>query len=500
MKRNTLCFLLAALLLVSLSGCAGLGGGPAAQETAAPSAETPAPDEPAGVEITLKGDSISARGKGVNVSGSVVTITKPGEYVVRGTLNDGRLIVNTGGQAGDVLITLDGAELRCSTDSAIYVAQADEVDLILAPGSRNVVVSGTEADAAAHNEQSSGAAIYAEDDLDIKGEGSLEIAGYINNGVTCKDDLCLKGGEITVTATNNGLRASESVQISGGTISVTAGNDGVKSTSAAKEGKGFIEISGGSLTVSCSGDGVSAETELTVSGGSVTVTTTGGELLTSSKGLKAKTGLTVSGGELTISSFDHCLRSAAAMTISGGSITGVSADGKGLSAEGALLITDGALDLTAVSDGVFSEVSLVVQGGTLNIAAGCDGLKAGSKVTGFETPVGELLIEGGEIRVTAGEDPIDAKASLRVNGGSVLAIGTSKVLKNFGGDSAQRFLAWSFSGAKNNTVTISVDSAELMSLTAGYGFNTVLFSAPELTAGSTYTVSNGINSAKLALD
>ena len=500
MKRKTLCFLLAALLLVSLSGCAGLSGRPAATETAAPTAETAAPEEPSGVEITLKGDSISARGRGVNVSGRVVTITKPGEYVLRGTLNDGRVIVNTAGQAGDVILTLDGVEISCLTDSAIYVAQADEVDLLLAAGSRNVVVSGTEADAAAHNEQSNGAAIFAEDDLDIKGDGSLEVTGYINNGITCKDDLCVKGGQLTVKATNNGLRASESVRISGGTVDVTAGNDGIKVTSAAKEGKGFVEISGGSVTVSCVGDGISAETELTVSDGVVNVTASGGDAVTSSKGLKARTALTVSGGELTISSFDHCLRSQGTLTVSGGSILGVSTDGKGLSAEGALLIAEGALDLTAASDGVFSEVSLTVQGGTLAVAAGKDGLKAGSKVTGFETPIGDALIEGGEIRVTAGEDPIDAKASLRVNGGSILAIGTSKVLKSFGADSAQRFLSWSFSGAKQNTVAVSVDSAELMNLVAAYGYNTVLFSSPELQQGSTYTVGNGLNSAKQTLD
>ena len=493
MKKSLFCLLLATLLLFGLSGCSGLPGKPQPSgETAAPSAETEAPVT--GAEITLNGDSASSRARGVSISGGVVTITAPGEYVVRGTLKDGRIIVNTAGKAGDVLLTLDGADVTCLSDSAIYVAQADEVDIVLAPGSRNRVVSGTEADAAAHNEQSNGAAIFSEDDLDIKGEGALEIFGYINNGVTCKDDLCLKGGEITVFAANNGLRASESVQISGGTISVTAGNDGVKATSAAKEGKGFVAISGGSLTVSCPGDGVSAETELTVSDGYVEIRTAGGDAVTSSKGLKAKTGLTVSGGKLVIDSFDHCLRSAADMTIAGGSISAVSADGKGLSAEGALLISGGDLSVWSVSDGVFSEISLVVQGGAISVSAGKDGLKAGSKGTGFEAPVGAISIEGGEIRVSAAEDPIDAKESLRVSGGSILAVGYSKALKSFAADSEQYFLAFSFGGAKQNTVTISESGAELMSLVADYGFNSVLFSSPELRGGASYTVSNGIGS------
>lgn len=502
MKKSVLCLLLIALLLVSLSGCAGLGGKTADPASSAPVAETETPSDPSGTEITLKGDSISVSvlARGVAISGRTVTIAAPGEYVLRGALNDGRVIVNTAGQAGDVVLTLDGAELSCLSDSAIYVAQADEVDLVLAPGSRNVVTSGTEADLAAHNDQSNGAAIFAEDDLDIKGEGSLEIYGYINNGVTCKDDLCVKGGTVSVLAANNGLRGSESVRISGGELTITAGNDGVKATSAAKEGKGFVEISGGSVSVSCPGDAISAETELTVSDGRVSVTTTGGDTLSSSKGLKAKTALTVSGGSILIDSFDHCLRSQGALTVSGGSITAVSSDGKGMSAEGALTVSGGEIAVTAMTDGVFSEVSLSVQGGALSVSAGGDGLKAGSKGTGFEAPVGAVSIEGGEIHVTAAEDPIDAKASLKVSGGSILAVGTSKVLKSFDADSAQPFLTWSFSGARQNTVSVSADSAELMSLVAEYGFNTVLYSAPELNHGSRYTVSNGISGATLLLD
>lgn len=503
MKKSSLCLLLAVLLLWSLAGCAGpaIGGQtPAASDTTAAPAATETAEEPTGAEITLEGDRVNTRAKGVNVSGRVVTITRPGEYVLRGTLNDGRVIVNTAGQAGDVVLTLDGVEISCLTDSAIYVAQADEVDLVLAAGSRNTVTSGTEADAASYDEQRNGAAIFAEDDLDIKGEGSLEIFGYLNNGVTCKDDLCLKGGSVTVTAANNGLRGAESVQISGGEITVSAGNDAIKSTSAAKEGKGFVEITDGGVTVRCPGDGISAETELTVSGGRLDITTTGGEGLTSSKGLKAATALTVSGGEITVDSFDHCLRSAGTLTVSDGSLTLSSADGKGLSAEGAMTVSGGTLGVAAMSDGLFSEVSLTVSGGSLTVAAGGDGLKAGSKVTGFETPVGDMSIEGGELRVSAGEDPIDAKASLKVSGGSILAAGTSKRVKSFGSDSTQPFLAWSFTGARQSTVSVTVDSAELMSLTAAYGYNTVLYSAPELSQGKTYTVSSGISSAKQTLN
>ena len=48
-------------------------------------------------------------------------------------------------------------------------------------------------DLAAYDGTQDGAALYAEDDLKLSGEGELEILGYLNNGLTCKDDLDIEG-------------------------------------------------------------------------------------------------------------------------------------------------------------------------------------------------------------------------------------------------------------------------------------------------------------------
>lgn len=436
--KKALSVLLAALLLAALCGCTDIVIG------ASNDGSTGAGGSDERV-ITLNGDSASYPGGGVSVNGSVVTISAPGEYTVRGTLDDGRIIIDTGENTGNVYLTLDGADITCLTDSAIYVAQAKNVDIILAAGSVNRVASGTETDLATFNAlTASGAAIYAKDDLDIKGDGSLEIYGYLNNGVTCKDDLAVKGGSLRIVAANNGLRGSESVCISGGSVSISAGNDGVKSTSAKKEGKGFVEISGGELTVACGGDGVSAETELTVSGGSISVLTTGDPGYVSCKGLKAKTGLSVTGGELTVQSADHAVYSAEDMTI---------------------------------------------EGGVIHAVSGGDGLHAGKKGTGFEAATGVVTINGGQLYVSAQGDPIDAKGALIVNGGELLALGNSKSVKGFSDSSAQASLTLSADGAGGKTASIQ-DAAgvELASLQASYAFHTVLYSSPALNADGSYRV------------
>ena len=442
--------------------------------------------------IVLNGDSAKYAGGGVSINGSTVTISAPGEYTVTGTLNDGRIIINTGENPGDVTLTLDGASITCLTDSAIYVAQAKNVDLVLAPDSHNTVTSGSQADYDKADGTASGAAIYAEDDLDIKGDGSLQVYGYINNGITCKDDLDIKGGSIAVLAANNGVRGSESVSITGGSLSVVAKNDGIKSTVADKAEKGFVEISGGDIVITAEGDGISAETWLNISGGNITVSTTGDPGVVSSKGIKANTGFEVSGGSINVTSTGHALKSSAGMTLSGGSFTLNSTDGKGISADADVTITGGNYNVSSIDDGIESATAVTLEGGDFNITAGNDGLKAGEKGTGFEAKVGAVTINGGSLTISAYADPIDAKAQLLVNGGSVLAVGSSKSIKSFSGDSAQTFIACSLSGGANDTVSVkTTDGSELASMITGYSFNTVLFSAPGLTAGSEYTVSAG---------
>jgi len=449
--KKLFALLLAAALLAGLAGCGDVVIGAAHDgSTGAGTADS----GEAGV-ISLNGDSARYPGGGVSVSGGVVTIAAPGEYILRGTLSDGRIIVNTGENPGDVILTLDGADITCLTDSAIYVAQARNVDLVLAPGSVNRVVSGTQADLAAYDPlTASGAAIYAEDDLDIKGEGSLEVYGYFNNGITCKDDLDIKGGTLQVFAANNGIRASESVSVTGGSVTVSAGNDGIKTTSAAKEGKGFVEILGGTIEIDCGGDGISAETELRIGGGEITIRTQGDPESVSCKGLKAKTDLIISGGVIRIDAADI-----------------------GVKAEQTLSITDGQLE----------------------VCAGEDGLRAGSGGTGFAAAVGRVEISGGTVFVSAGDDPIDARAELLVTGGTVLACGSSKTLKSFSAASTQPFLAAAARGTAGDRLRVTDEGgAELAALDAGHAYTTVLFSSPELAAGANYTIHAGSGSVTAA--
>ena len=225
-----------------------------------------------GRTITLNGDSATFRGSGIAVNGSEITLTEPGEFVVTGKLNNGRIVINTGSSEEKISVVLNGADLTCLDGPAIYVVQAEKVRLCMAEGTENTVTSGTEELMETHDDSRSGAAIFAEDDIDIKGPGKLTVYGYLNNGITCKDDIDLDGGTLEIHAANNGIKGSESIEVNDGSITITCGNDGLKATST-KIGKGYVEINGGSLTIYCEGNGISTASDFVMTGGNTEIYT-----------------------------------------------------------------------------------------------------------------------------------------------------------------------------------------------------------------------------------
>ena len=438
-------------------------------------------------KIVFTGDSARISGGGASANGAVITISAAGAYALSGKLDDGQIVVDTGDDPGLVTLFLDNADISNSADSAILVSQAREVTLYTVKDSDNYISSGSGDLLAAADENASGAAIFSEDDLTLNGEGDLTISGYINNAVTCKDDLEVSGGALTLNAANNGLRGSESVTISGGDISIAAVNDAVKSTSSKKEGKGYVEISGGKLTADVKGDGVSAETVLKISGGELVILTQQqGDK--SCKGLKAIQGLTVSGGSITVTAADHALHCDAGIEISGGTVAAESLGGKAMAAHGEIAVSGGALTLIAADDGMDTPGNITVSGGLIDITAGKNGIKAGDSVTG----AGFVTVKDGTITIMAASDGVDAQSSLVMEGGTLLSLGSSKRMKGFSESSTQPYLEAELTANKGDALSILSGGRTLAEyMLPLYGYNTVLFSSPELATGSSYTLNFG---------
>lgn len=355
--------------------------------------------------ITLSPDGSTSTDASVRIDGQTVTITQAGTYQIAGTLGDGALIVESTENA-KITLVLGGVSIKNSTGAAIQIATADDVTIELAEGTTNVLQSGEEVDiaAATEGEEASGGALQSKVDLKIKGKGSLNVLGYLNNGIHCTKDLKIKNGNISVTALGHGIKGKNSVTVSGGTVTVTSGKDGITSDETENEEKGFVTIEDGEIIITSAGDGVSAETTLTVTGGVISIISGGGSAnaqqktdnmrgwwdfdnsasdddSVSCKGLKAGKALVISGGSITIDAQDDALHTDGDMTISGGECI-LSTGDDGAHAALSLTVLDGKITVLTSYEGLEAN-QITLAGGDLDITATDDGINANGGSNGF---------------------------------------------------------------------------------------------------------------------
>lgn len=405
-------------------------------------------------EIILDGDTIVFTGSGATVDGSVITITLAGTYGIRGTLNDGQILVDTKDEDA-VKLVLNGAEIASSTSAPIYLINAEKTVITLAAGTSNSVTDGSSYVLADEESNEPNAAIFANDDLTINGSGSLTVNANYNNGIASDDDLKITGGDITVIAVNDGIKGKDSVEIKDGVITVEAGGDGIQSSNDGDSEKGYIYIESGTINITAGLDGIQAETSIAIEDGDFTITTGGGSANSSSKGgnwgnwgsnnntndadstdsakgIKAAIDVTISGGSFKIDSSDDSIHSNNSLTINGGDFILTSGD-DGMHSDTSLVINGGKLDITKSYEGIES-ASITINDGTLaivssddgiNIAGGNDGSAMGRPGQNSFSASGSyyLALNGGYITVDAMGDGIDSNGTIDMTGGVVLVNG-----------------------------------------------------------------------------
>ena len=405
------------------------------------------------------------------VTDSVLTISAEGVYELTGTLKDGQIRINT---EGKIQLVLNNADISCSTGSAIYIENAKKVFITLADGSENTVSDGT----GYSDETTDGSAIYSSDSLTINGTGSLTVNGNEDEGITCKDDLAVTAGNITVNSVGTGIKGKDYIAVYDGTISITSGGDGLKASNSTDEGMGFIYIRNGSFTIDAQEDGMQAESEIIIENGEFDITSGGGtanaqekhddfgmmpgnggfgggrggwnmqnsdnadvpsgdasentasaetaieEDTISIKGIKAGSMLYISGGSLTLNTADDALHSNQSLYITGGEFHIASGD-KGIHADADLTVSGGIVNITQSYEGIEAS-DILVSGGTINLNSSDDGFNAsdGSEQGAMGNAVScSLEISGGYVYVNADGDGLDSNGSMTISGGTVLVDG-----------------------------------------------------------------------------
>lgn len=200
-----------------------------------PSADTPSePDDVTSTEeenvvsgiIDL--NTLSFEGEGITVSGSTVTITGEGTYVLSGNLT-GMVEVNT---LAKVKLKLNGVSINNPYGPAILCTDAKKLTITNVSGTVNYLSDGV-------NDTYDGC-ICSNDTLELKGSGTMELTAYNRHGISSDDDIIIKNGTITINANKTGLMANDDITISGGTLRITSNTNAIKS-------KGTLNISGGTI-------------------------------------------------------------------------------------------------------------------------------------------------------------------------------------------------------------------------------------------------------------
>ena len=361
-------------------------------------------DESKAVSITLNGNSAACDGSGVEIDGSVVTITAEGVYVLSGTLDDGCIVVNAT-KDEKVQLVLDGVTITSSGFAPIYVKQADKVFVTLADGSLNTLTNGGSFTAIDENDVD--AVIFSKDDLTLNGTGSLIVNSPAGHGVVGKDEVTITGGSYEITAAKTAISANDVLAVADGAFQLTAGTNGMRAKND-DASLGNIYLACGSFKVTADGDGISATGTLTVAGGSFTVISgaSGSDSSASQKGLKSGGTLTVSDGTIWVVSTDDAIHSDSSVTIANGTLNLSSGD-DGIHADETVTISGGSIVINKSYEGIEG-----LSGGEIDLTASDDGLNAGGGAdsSGFggregdrfgENSSASLEISGGVLRVNS---------------------------------------------------------------------------------------------------
>lgn len=232
------------------------------------SAEYPDTYDDSAVKVALNGDSVETDSNSLKVEGITVTITKPGTYVFTGTLNDGKIIVDTEDK-GTVHIVLNGTEISCDEGPVINVQQAEETVITAYEGTENTLTS-TNSDSDDHD-----ACIYSKDAIVINGSGTLNITAD-GDGIHDNDEAVVLNVTLNITAGSDGIDINDAITIQDAAVTITTKQDGVKCGDDEDTESGDIVFQGGSLKVDAGDDAVQSSRNVTVEDTELDLTSGGG--------------------------------------------------------------------------------------------------------------------------------------------------------------------------------------------------------------------------------
>lgn len=511
-------------------------------------------EESGAVYVTLSDDGIAGETDGVVIDGQMVTITAEGTYIFSGTLSEGQIVVDADNvkvqivfdnvditcassaavyvkSAEKVFVTLAEGSQNTLRNTDEYVAIDDNnIDAVIFAKS-DLTLNGTGSLTIVSAE---GHGIVSKDDLKITG-GTYDItaAGHALLG---KDSVRIADGTFILTAEKDGIHAENADDEEKGYIYIADGDFTITSDGDGMDASNIVQIEDGTLDITAGGGAANSlkTHESDVPGGpgggmpqngerpdgesmpqmgekpdgeNMPQDTTTDESGTSTKGIKAGGGMYLNGGTYQIDSADDSIHSNANITIADGTYTLATGD-DGVHADDALIVNGGTITVTESYEGL-EGLAVTINDGTIDITASDDGINtAGEKMElnggyihilaggdGVDSN-GDLTINGGEIYIDGpsdnGNSAIDYgdRSSAYVNGGTLVAIGSSGMAEVMSDSSKQKVLMVKLGEQMEagNVVLTDSEGNVIVSYTALKTYDCVIISTAEVESGATYTL------------
>lgn len=263
------------------------------------------------------------------------------------------------------------------------------------------------------------------------------------------------------TVSTKGIKAGTELIVVGGTVHIDSLEDAVHSD-------GSVMISGGEVTVNSGDDGIHADTEAVISGGNITIEK-------SREGLEGKN-VTISDGMIHIVAADDGVN--------------INSEEVGFGMMRGNSTEDATTDETAESIETTTEEegNLLIEGGYLYVNADGDGLDSNNTMRMTD---GTVIVYG---PTNSGNGALDYANSFNIEGGMLIAVGSSGMAQGISDSSLQNAIMMTFDEMKEAGTTVYVensDGQQIIALEPEKEFQTVVISSPELKTDKTYKLRSG---------
>ena len=358
-----------------------------------------------------------------------------------------------------------------------------------------------------------------------------------------KGYIYIADGDFTITSDGDGMDASNIVQIEDGTFDITAGGGAANSLKTHESdmpgGPGGGMPQNGERPVGEDmpemgekpdganmpemGEKPDGENMPQMGekpdGENMPQDTTTDESGTSTKGIKADGDMYLNGGTYQIDSADDSIHSNANITIADGTYTLATGD-DGVHADDALIVNGGTITVTESYEGL-EGLTVTINDGTIDITARDDGINAaGEKMElnggyihilaggdGMDSN-GNLTINGGEIYIDGpsdnGNSAIDYgdRSSAYVNGGTLVAIGSSGMAEGMSDSSKQKVLMVKLGEQMEagDVVLTDREGNVIVSYTALKSYDCVIISTAEVESGAAYTLTTSGTTTEVTVE